>query len=354
MNNNYFIFTENDPRIDLERFHVCTWEFNNGTAIIEFGAEIKTPVHMQGDSIKLKMNIPWLTSKYKINDLYEKLKDSENSRFIFNDSVTGNQFLDDGQQKNGVIQHFSGRPSLCIMPISYEIDDKNKIIVITVNLKDFRNRQKPSPNNDTSLYFRFFIEPIIDQLSTRKIGINRTNIIYDIKVNEKRNWPESSQININNINLCKIKSCFSFNIVPNSFDLAFFDSSTLKTVRTLEFNSFKRYMGDRRVKKDELVVVFNKKNDADSYAFFSSYKKERIGSGHFALAILANLMCGILLFIPTIRGNKSFFSRELWSNLPIEAILSISIASAIALYFAWPKIALLYKMAVIGFRKDNR
>lgn len=354
MDNNYFIFTEKKSKIELERFHICTWEFNNGTAIIEFGAEINKPCDMQDDFIKLQMNIPWLTSKHRIHDLYEKLKDSENSRFIFNDSITGNQFLDDGQQKNGVIQQFSGRNSLCIMPVSFSFDENSRIVEIIIDLKDFKNKQTAISNNDTSMYFRFFIEPDIDLLSTRKIGINRTNIIYDIKVNEKRNWPQSSTININSISLCQINSCFSFNIVPNSFDLAFFDSSTLKSVRTLEFNSFKKYMGDRRVKKDELVVVFNKKSNADSYGFFSSFKKERIGSGHFALAILANLICGILLFIPTIRNGQSFFSKAVWFNLPIEVILSISIALVIAIYFTWPKIAIGLKSAKKTFGEDNQ
>ena len=40
--------------------------------------------------------------------------------------------------------------------------------------------------------------------------------------------------------LCNVKYCFCFNIVPNTHDLVFFDSSTLKNVRTLEYESFKK------------------------------------------------------------------------------------------------------------------
>ena len=35
MENNYFIFTEKDIKIELERFHICTWEFKNSSALYE-------------------------------------------------------------------------------------------------------------------------------------------------------------------------------------------------------------------------------------------------------------------------------------------------------------------------------
>ena len=48
-----------------------------------------------------------------------------------------------------------------------------------------------------------------------------------------------------------------------------FDNSSHKNVRTLEYESFNKYLGDKRVKKDELIVVFNKKEVAESFSFFS-------------------------------------------------------------------------------------
>lgn len=208
-----------------------------------------------------------------------------------------------------------------------------------------KNLKKLNKIEDTSLYFRFYIEPKIHLLSTRKTGISRSTIIYDIKLNERRNLPEDSSIDFEELKLCNVRSCFAFNILPNSYDLTFFDSSTLKNIRTLEFDSFKKYLGDNRVKKDELVVVFNKKKEQDSYAFFSIFSKERIGAGQFALAVLVNLVCAILLLIPTFREKyqAGFFTKKLWQSLPFEVYLSIFIGLLIVGYFTWPRILSIFK-----------
>lgn len=352
MENNYFIFTEKDKEIELERFHICTWEFKNDSALIEFGGEIKDAFDLNIAEVSLMIYIPWISSNHIIYDLYDKLKESENSRFIFNDSVSGHEFLDGGQKRNGVIQKFENRNPLCIMPFESFIDESKKLVSITINLK---NLKKLAKINDTSLYFRFYIEPKLNLLSTRKTGISKSTIIYDLKLNERRNLPEDSEIDFDELKLCNVKSCFAFNILPNSYDLTFFDSSTLKNIRTLEFDSFKKYLGDNRVKKDELVVVFNKKKEQDSYAFFSIFTKERIGAGQFALAVLVNLICGILLFIPSFRKdlNLTFFSMSLWQSMPLEVYLSISIGLIIVGYFIWPKVISALQIIMNIFKKKN-
>ena len=172
----------------------------------------------------------------------------------------------------------------------------------------------------------------------RKKGINKSTIIYEIKVNERRNIPDDKVSYFIDKQLCEIKTCFSFNIVPNKYDIVFFDNSSLKNVRTLEYDSFNKYLGDKRVKKDELIVVFNKKQNAESFSFFSIYSMERIGTGQFALAILINIICGILLFIPAYRKsfNPELLFSQVWSNLPIEIYLAIIIAFGMIVYFFWP------------------
>lgn len=353
MENNYFIFTAKNIEIDLERFHLCTWEFKNSTALIEFGGEIKDAFDIKLEEVVLMFYIPWISSNHVINDLYDKLKESENSRFIFNDSVSGNEFLDGGQKKYGVIQKFENRNPLCIIPFASSIDELKKIVTITINLK---NLKKTTKINDTSLYFRFYIEPKLNLLSTRKTGISKSTIIYDLKLNERRNLPEDPEIDFDELKLCKVKTCFAFNILPNSYDLTFFDSTTLKNIRTLEFDSFKKYLGDNRVKKDELVVVFNKKKEQDSYAFFSIFSKERIGAGQFALAVLVNLICGILLFVPSFRKdlNLTFFSKSLWQSMPLEVYISISIGLIIVGYFIWPKVVSGFYIFISIFKKKNK
>jgi len=339
MENNYFIYTDKIQPLTIEKFHICSWEFINGSSLIEFGGEISYSDIFQNDELLLNLYIPWISKDDKVTDLYDSLKEPENCKFIFNDSVTGNKFLDRGERKDGVIQEFVEREPLCIMPFFSETIVIDNILTIKINLKPYKTiKSEKHPN----IYFRFYLEPAISNISTRKSGISRSTIIYDIKINEKRNLPSNSSINLNEHKLCEIKNCFCFNILPNSYDLTFFDTAALKNIRTLEFKSFKKYIKDKRVKKDELVVVFNKKRGEESYSFFSIYSKERIGAGQFALAVFVNLVCGILLFIPSYKTQKSvsLLSKTFWNELPLEVYISISIGIILLVYFLWPKIIL--------------
>ncbi|MBP6904405.1 MAG: hypothetical protein KBB99_04385 [Bacilli bacterium] len=279
-----------------------------------------------------------LQSNNNIVDLYERLIDSDNCRFIFNDSIKSTRFVDGGQKKEGVVQEFSGREPLFIIPLKSSIDESNKIVKISLNLKPYIESPFPEVAN---LYFRFYIEAKTDELSTRKAGISRSTIIYDVKINEKRNLPENSILDLRTQSFCKINTCFYFNILPNSYDLTFFDATALKNIRTLEDEPFKKYMLDKRVKKDELVVVFNKKEKKDSYCFFSVYSRERIGTGQFALAILVNIFCGFLLFIPAYRKTFSpaLPLSKIWGELPIEIFITFVVAFSMLIYFIWPKIS---------------
>lgn len=356
MDNSYFICTKKDVQINIERFHLCTWEFKDNSSLVEFGCEIANPKNKEIENISLGFHIPWLTPKCKVNDLYDKLKESDNCRFIFNDSVKGNKFLDDGQKKDGVVQEFLSRTSLCILPIKSTIIPVKKTIDIEIDLKSFNNCNIPE---NTNIYFRFYLEPSIRFISTRKTGISRSTIIYDVKVNEKRNLPDSSILDLREKVFCNISKCFFLNIIPNNYDLTFFDAGSLKNIRTLEYGSFKKYLGDKRVKKDELVVIFNKKEQKESYSFFSVFSKERIGAGQFALAVLINLLTGILLFIPSYRAVNKYdiISINFWISLPIEAYIAISIGLLLLIYFIWPKIInffkVIFKRIISIFRKKK-
>ena len=112
----------------------------------------------------------------------------------------------------------------------------------------------------------------------------------------------------------------------------------MKNVRTLEYSSFNKYLGDSRVKKDELIVVFNKKQNVESYSFFSIFSMERIGIGQFALAILINIICGFLLFIPSYRRsfNPEISIKEFWGVLPIEILVALVLGFTMLIYFISP------------------
>jgi len=346
MDNSFFLLTDKSTHIVIERFHICTWEFKNSSALIEFGFEVNI-AECHKEAITLDLFVPWLSGSLKVTDLYESLKDSANSKFIFNDAVHGVIPLDDGQNMNGVIHEFTGRNSLCILPITTNIVEKNRILEIEIDLTYYKKKvAKDGPN----IYFRFYLEPAITSISTRKTGISKSTIIYDIKINEKRSLPDHLFKNLKMKSLCKISNCFCLNVVPNSFELTFLDSATLKNVRTLEFESFHRYLKDKRVEEDELLVIFNKKeakkeDKLPSYSFFSIFYKERIGVGQFALAVMLNLVCGILLFLPAFRqDNKICSLNDMFHKLPFELYFAISIDLILLLYFIWPSLNYLLKL----------
>lgn len=347
MENSFFIYTEKDKAIQIERFHICTWEFDNNSSLVEFGFEISEDSITEND-LKISLFIPWVEKTCETKDLYDRLSTADNSRFIFNDSISATKYLKANTNNSGVIHTFSGRNELCVLPSDIKIDE-DKIVTATLNLKAYREYNHESKPN---VYFRFWIKPTVPFISMRKKGVNKSTIIYDIKVNERRNIPENKTGYFSDQEFCKIRYCFSFNILPNKYDIVFLDNTSLKNVRTLEYESFNRYIGDKRVKEDELIVVFNKKEVkefekkavAESFSFFSIYSKERIGPGQFAIAILVNIVCGVLLFIPAYR--KTFIPEisllKVWSVLPSEIFIALSIAFATLIYFILPMI--IYKI----------
>jgi hypothetical protein len=235
MDNSFFIFTDKNKLVHIERFHICTWEFNNDSSLVEFGFEVAKE-SITSNQLSISVFIPWFTKSCEVMDLYDKLSIAENSRFIFNDSISTTNSLDGGRNKLGVIHKFSDRNELCVIPVTVDkISDK--LITATINLQpyiDYNSAEKPN------VYFRFWIKPTIPYISMRKKGISKSTIIYDIKVNERRNIPDDKVVFFSGKQFCKINSCFSFNILPNKYDIVFFDNSSLKNVRTLEYDSFNK------------------------------------------------------------------------------------------------------------------
>lgn len=339
MNNSYFIFSDTNDPIEFERFHLCCWEFSNSTSLVEIGGELRQE-SILSDDLTISIYVPWINQKCECRDLYGKLIDPENSRFIFNDSISDTTYLD-GSTNRGVIHSFFLRSKLCIIPASVRIAE-NKIVTVKLDLKLYRERCKESIPN---IYFRFWIKPSIPFISIRKDGISKSTIIYDIKINERRNIPDDAIEILSGKEFSKIATCFSFNILPNKYDLVFFDSNSLKNVRSLENELFNRYLNDKRVKNDELIVVFNKRIGLESFSFFSIYSVERIGTGQFAVAVLINIICGVLLFIPSYKSTKNppLTAVEIISDPPSELIIALVLFFSALIYLFGRRI-----MEVIG------
>ena len=329
MENNYFIFSES--QLAIKRFHLCFWEFRNETSLVEFGCEIDYDSLQSVEILTLGIYVPWIKDSLNFKDLYGSLKESHNSKFIFNDSVKRTDSLDNGANTAGVIHHFSERDPLGILPVKLEPLTNDKIIRVIIDLRSLRDESVVKPN----IYFRFYVEPTLIDVSTRKYGIGRSTIIYDTKVNELRNLPEQLKYK----QLCNIETCFCFNIIPNSYDFGFYDSSSLKNIRTLEYGAFKKYLPDKRVKDQELLVVFSKKKNNESLNFFNTYFKERIGTGQFALAILINLICSILLAFPNYRKEATEKQQSIYYSFPFEFWIAALLGFLTIIYFLWPWIS---------------
>lgn len=331
MENNYFLLSPQHDSITIERFHLCTWELRDETALIEFGIEVRLEDDLP-QKMEVSLYVPWLKSTHKIQDLYNNLKDKDNCRFIFNDSVEGAEFIQEGNQDLGTILHLEDHGDLCIVPVCTDINPQKHCINIKIQTEHLKAKYKPG----MCLYFRFYLEPHVSLLTTRTQGITKTSLIYDIRVNEKRNLPTNIQAR----ELCKIKNCFVFHIIPNYYDLVFLDNKICRGIRSLEFDSFQKYLPNKRFKRDELVVIFNKKTESESYTFFSSYAKERISPTQIISAIFINLLCALLLFIANIRINLSvpYYDKNLWTDLPWETHLCIGIIFLTGMYIFWPSI----------------
>src|ERR1043165_3606370 len=317
MNNSIFVYGCKEQVPEVKRFHFCTWEFKNATAIVEIGAELDWQAVEGCDDYSMSFFIPWVKQGDKVVDLYNKLKLSSNAKFIFNDPIEFTTSLDGGNNQTGVIHAFYENEPLAVLPLKIEVE--NSFVRVKLSLGALKNRE-------VNPYFRFYIKTDVENVSTRKHGLNKSTIIYDVRVNEKRNLPETLVEQIQRTPLANIQNCFCLHIIPNDFELSFFDSS-LKNLRAIEDKAFKEYLDDRLFKDEELMVMFKKKRSPDSFSFFSTFTKERIGAGQFAFAAFTNLVCGFLLYIPSIRGfdpaNKSGLQKvpsEFWLVLFILLI----------------------------------
>ncbi|MDN5201956.1 hypothetical protein QQ008_11295 [Fulvivirgaceae bacterium BMA10] len=139
MDNSFFI-RDNQNGLRLKRFHICSWEFNN-SCLIEFGMEVDAESIKNLNNLILDLYVPWATRNSKISDFYGKLNNSENSRFIFNDSVSNTIYLDDGQNLQGVIHEFSGRNKLCLLPIKFQNKPEIGKVSMEIDLTEYKKNQ---------------------------------------------------------------------------------------------------------------------------------------------------------------------------------------------------------------------
>lgn len=326
MDNSFFILSKQD--IKISRFHICTWDIENEDSFVEIGIEFKFSRNEENEAIFIFV-APFLNKKSDISCLAANLiKDSNNSKFIFNDTINIFSAIK-GDKRNGAILDFETRDRLQILPIATKsIDTEKKLINIKVG--------NPKIENDVVSYLRFLIKSDKNTLSTEKKGIAKSSLIYDVKLNEKRNLPDIVyRLTKEDYKLCDVESCFCFHVIPNSFIMSFTDQNKLKNTRELEVPAFREYLPElKSIKENQYIIIFNKDQGKDSYSFFTIFTKETIGTKQILLAIAANILCSLLFavayFRQTIIENVSFWKQlpaEYWVSLGVLIILILSLFS---------------------------
>ncbi|MEE1226036.1 MAG: hypothetical protein UHM08_02920 [Bacteroidales bacterium] len=317
MDNAYYILAK--KQIEIERLHICTWEFPNDSSYIEFGMEFSYD-SFEANSLEMFLAGPFV-AKHEVFCLSENLSNSANGRFIFNDVVCGIDNVGDDSM-DGSILKFERREKLTILPCA--IDVKDGIITFVVN--------KPN-RHDGNLYFRVLIKLEDSSVAIKKSGIAQTTYIYDFKINETRNLPqEIYDIKKNHrLKICKVNNVFCLHAIPDNFAFSFVDSSKLKNIRKLETSAFQQYLPEvKGISKDCYNIMFLKDSEKESYSLFSICNEEAIGSKQIALAVGSNILCSLLFafsalrFVkdPTIEWYKQI-PWEYWGAFAILIILCI-------------------------------
>ena len=307
MENSFFIMggvTAQSQPITISKLHICTWNMQDCNAYLELGIEIAQNTLSMNVDYSISFLAEWLNSDCEIISLHEKFADSDNTRFIFNETVASTSPVN-GHSHNGTKISFTNKRQLMILPVS-ETALQNGSVVL-----NFKNK---APQG-VYPYIRTLIKTPLPQLAMIKKGIAQNSYVFDIKINEKRNlpaWVLDTQ-NQNNLQFCPIEKAFCLHAVPASYEISFIDSNKLKNVRKLEKNAFVKYLPEiKSIENDDYIITFSKSedNNRSSYSFFSVFTQETIGSRQIISAIVINIICS--LFFAFDSWRLSCFKSENW------------------------------------------
>lgn len=326
MNNTYYILAK--EHIDIERLHICTWEFSQESSYIEFGIEFSHN-SFTNDSIKFYLAAPFIKGNDVVTCLLDNLSDRANGRFIFNDVVSGIENVGD-DSRDGSILKFETRNNLTVLPCDAKAHDG----YITLEIK--------KPNRyDGNLYFRILVKIDDNTIAIKKSGIAQTTYIYDFKINETRNLPQSiyDLKKRNGLNICNVKMLFCLHAVPDNFVFSFVDSSKLKNIRKLESPAFQQYLPEiKGISKDCYNIMFLKDDNStgkNSYSIFTMCTEETIGAKQIALAVGANIICSLLFAFSALRFVKDP-AIEWYKQIPWEYWGAFAILIILFIYIFTP------------------
>lgn len=284
MDNTYFILSKN--ALSIERLQICTWKLKGKHAFLEMGVEIKK--ENLPDEFDVFLAVPFAKNIIGKYSLHDQLAVADNCKLIFNDTMTSQQPIDRDFHKGYVIS-FENREQLAIVSVDLDIMGEEGLIKLHVK----------TPQEDAaSVYVRFLVKLNCNDLAVVHAGINKKTFIFDFKVNETRNLPECvyKYKEEHGLRVCPVSSVFLFHCVPDNFDISYIDSGKLKNVRRLETIGFNKYLnGIETIDEDKYMIIFLKSSGIANYSFFTTFVKEHIGNKQIIFAVVANIVCSVLL-----------------------------------------------------------
>lgn len=319
MNNSFYVYS-NSP-LTIERLHICTWDIKGAKSKMEMGMEIvngKTPPIQK--PVQISLSMPFSLKDLKVKSLHNELCEEKYSQYIFNDIIKGSDIIDE-DAKRGKVLHFKERGDLAVLPVGTEVSQDGKILNLTINSRGTKG----------NIYVRMIMDLDVNTVAVVKNGIAKKSFLFDFKINESRNMPDSLVTKIKSSDLLTVKQVFLFHAVPDSYNIDFYDSNKFKSIRKLETEVFADYTGIKELRNDDYMILFNKDTGKKAYSFYTCFSDEIIGTKQIVLAIGVNILCSLLFSLPSFRN--SWNCCEPWSTqFPWEWIVAVLILFAMFVY----------------------
>lgn len=319
MNNSFYIFS--NSHLTIERLHICTWDIKGAKAKMEIGMEIKNDgLSLIQNPSQISLSIPFDQKNMEVKSLHYELCEEKNSQYIFNDIIEGSNIIDE-DAKRGKVLHFKERGDLAVLPVKTAVSQDGNILNLTINPGGIKE----------NIYVRLIMDLDVNTVSIVKNGIAKKGYIFDFKINESRNMPDSLVTKIKSSDLLTINQVFLFHAVPDLYNIDFYDSNKFKSIRKLETEVFADYTGIQELRNDEYMILFNKDTNKKAYSFYTCFSNEIIGTKQIMLAIGTNILCSLLFSLPSFRNSWS--SHKTWPvQFPWEWIGAFLILIAMVVY----------------------
>ena len=319
MNNSFYVYS-NSP-LTIERLHICTWDIKGAKTKMEIGMEIvNNAASSLQNTFSISLSMPFGLKGIKVTSLHNVLCEEKFSQYIFNDIIRSSDIIDE-DAKRGKVLHFKERGDMAVLPVETAVSEDGNILNLKINPSGVK----------VNIYVRVIIDLNVSTVAIVKNGITKKTFIFDFKVNESRNMPDSLVTKIKSSDLLTINQVFLFHAVPDSYNIDFYDSNKFQSIRKLETEVFADYTGIDELRNDEYMILFNKDKEKKAYSFYTCFSDEIVGTMQIVLAIGANILCSLLFSLPSFRN--SWNSCDPWLvQFPWEWIVAFLILIALFIY----------------------